>query len=192
MPTRHKVFVSYHHANDQSRKEIFDLRFGNKFGILQRGAVNMGDIEAGLTTETIRQRIRNQYLRDCSVTVVLIGVDTWRRKHVDWEIGATLRHTEYNPRGGLVGIFLPSYESAHSDSFQAWDDGTIEYDPYTIPPRVHDNVQCEFASLHRWSNDPDEVQDWIHAAYNRKSRIVPDNSYPSFVNNKSGTRWYYS
>ncbi len=190
MSTRHKVFVSYHHANDQNYKEIFDLRFGNRFGILQRGAVNMGDIDAGLTTETIRQKIRDEYLRDCSVTVVLIGVDTWRRKHVDWEIGATLRDTKHNPRGGLVGIFLPSYQRDHSDTLKFRKDGTVtSYDPYTVPPRLHDNVQCGFASLHLWSNDPAEVQGWIHDAYNRKSRIEPDNSYPSFANNRSGARW---
>ncbi|MBP8805563.1 MAG: TIR domain-containing protein [Kofleriaceae bacterium] len=191
MSARHKVFVSYHHANDQNYKEIFDHRFGNKFGILQRGAVNMGDIDAGLNTEAIRQKIRDEYLHDCSVTVVLVGVDTWRRKYVDWEIGATLRHTVKNPRGGLVGIFLPSYQQAHRDTLRARKDGAVaSYDQYTIPPRLHDNVGREFASLHLWSNDPEEVQGWIHDAYNRKSRIDPDNSRESFANNRSGTRWY--
>lgn len=190
MSKRHQVFVSFHHANDQNYKQIFDLRFGNKFGILSSGAVDLGDIDPNLATDTIRQKIRDEYIRDCSVTVVLVGTQTWQRKHVDWEIGATLRDTKHNPRGGLLGIFLPSYQEA-SASLRVRRDGSVsQYDAYTIPPRLHDNVACGFATLHCWSNDPDEVQEWVHAAYLRKAQILPDNSYPSFVNNRSGDRWY--
>lgn len=191
MTQRHKVFVSYHHANDQSRKQIFDLRFGNRFGILERGAVDLGDIDPALQTDTIRQKIRDEYLRDCSVTVVLVGVDTWRRKHVDWEIGATLRDTRYNPRGGLLGILLPSYQDRHAGTLRVRRDGVVTaYDPCTIPPRLHDNVECGFATLHPWSEDPDTVQSWIHAAYLRKSAVNPDNSHPSYGRNRTGgTGW---
>lgn len=190
MPPRHKTFVSYHHANDQNYKNIFDLRFGNKFDIVERGSVDLGDIPPGLQTDTIRQKIRDEYLRDCSVTVVLIGTQTWQRKHVDWEIGATLRQTQYNPRGGLLGIYLPTYHQAYPGLVKfGWDGAVQSSDPYTIPPRLHDNVQCEYATLHNWSNDPEEVQEWIHAAYLRKSRLVPDNSYPSFAKNRTGLGW---
>ncbi len=143
MPPRHNVFVSYHHANDQSYKQIFDLRFGNRFGIISRGSVELGEIDPNLQTETIRQKIRDEYLRDCSVTVVLIGTQTWQRKHVDWEIGMTIRHTQHNPRGGLVGIILPSYQRAYPRELRARRDGRVTtYDPGTIPPRLHDNVHC--------------------------------------------------
>ncbi len=36
----------------------------------------MGDIGTNLKTETIRQKIRNKYLADATVTVVLIGSET--------------------------------------------------------------------------------------------------------------------
>lgn len=187
MSQRHKVFVSFHHENDQNHKQIFELRFGNRFGILERGAVDLGDIDPDLQTDTIRRIIRDDYLRDCSVTVVLVGVDTWRRKHVDWEIGATLRDTEYNPRGGLIGILLPSYQRAHVRTLRSTNHGTvIGYERGTIPPRLHDNVRNGYATLHLWSEDPDHVQQWIHEAYLRKDRIVPDNSAPSFARNRTG------
>lgn len=98
MNNRHKVFVSYHHALDESYKNIFELRFSNRFGAIVPGSVKVGDIDPTLPTETIRQKIRDEYLRDTSVTVVLIGAETWQRKHIDWEIGSSIRHTEYNPR----------------------------------------------------------------------------------------------
>lgn len=142
MSQLHKVFVSYHHELDESRKNIFELRFENRFGAIIPGAVRIGDIDPSLPTETIRQKIRDEYLRDTSVTVVLIGALTWQRKHVDWEIASSIRDTIANPRSGLLGIILPSYYDHH---FAGRRD---RYDPHTIPPRLHDNVEAGFATLH--------------------------------------------
>ena len=80
MSNTHKVFVSYHHALDEDYKEFFELSFGNAFGAIFPGSVNDGDIDPDLPTDTIRQKIRDQHLRDTSVTVVLIGAETWQRK----------------------------------------------------------------------------------------------------------------
>jgi hypothetical protein len=179
MSNRHKVFVSYHHALDESYKKLFELRFGNAFGAIVPGSVNDGEIDTTLSTETIRQQIRDKYLRDTSVTVVLIGAQTWQRKHVDWELGSSIRHTEFNPRSGLLGILLPTYPRTD----------TSKYNPKTIPPRLHDNIKCGFASIHNWSEDAATVQGWIHEAYLRKSRVLPDNSRDSFGRNRTGDEW---
>lgn len=179
MSKRHKVFVSYHHEHDENYKKIFELRFGNAFGAIIPGSVRVGDIDPNLSTETIRQKIRDEYLRDTSVTVVLIGAETWQRKHIDWEIGSSIRNTRFNPRSGLLGIVLPAYPRADKS----------KYNPRTIPPRLHDNIACGFASIHNWSEDPAEVQGWIHDAYLRKSRVDPDNSRDAFGRNRSGREW---
>jgi hypothetical protein len=179
MSNRHKVFVSYHHALDESYKKIFELRFGNAFGAIIPGSVNDGDIDTSLQADTIRQKIRDEYLQDTSVTVVLIGVQTWQRRHVDWEIGSSIRDTKNNPRSGLLGILLPAYPRADRS----------KYNPRTIPPRLHDNIACGFASIHNWSEDGATVQDWIHQAYIRKSTMLPDNSRAQFVYNRSGDAW---
>jgi len=179
MSNRHKVFVSYHHALDESYKNIFELRFGNSFEAIVPGSVKVGDIDPNLPTETIRQKIRDEYLRDTSVTVVLIGAQTWQRKHIDWEIGSSIRDTKTNPRSGLLGILLPTYPRADKS----------KYNPRTIPPRLHDNIECGFASIHNWSEDAETVQDWIHQAYLRKSTKQPDNSRASFGKNRSGDAW---
>jgi hypothetical protein len=179
MSNRHKVFVSYHHALDESYKKIFELRFGNVFGAIVPGSVSDGDIDPNLPTETIRQKIRDEYLRDTSVTVVLIGAQTWQRKHIDWEIGSSIRQTKNNPRSGLLGILLPSYPRKDQS----------KYNPHTIPPRLYDNIQCEFAAIYNWSEDANTVQGWIHQAYLRKSRTEPDNSRASFRKNRTGAEW---
>jgi len=183
MSNRHKVFVSYHHALDESYKNIFELRFGNSFEAIVPGSVKVGDIDPNLPTETIRQKIRDEYLRDTSVTVVLIGALTWQRKHVDWEIGSSIRDTKANPRSGLLGILLPTYDKHYGRVDRS------KYNRGTMPPRLYDNIKCGFASIHNWSEDADSVQGWIHEAYLRKSRELPDNSRDSFGRNRTGTEW---
>lgn len=68
-------------------------------------SVEIGDIHPDLPTERIRQIIRNEYLRDSTMTVVLVGAYIWQRKFVDWEIGSSIRKMQNNPRSGLLGIY---------------------------------------------------------------------------------------
>lgn len=177
MSNIHKVFVSYHHANDQCYRDKFEKICSN---VLVSKSVQIDDIKTNLQTETIHQKIRDEYLKDSTVTVVLIGQDTWKRKHVDWEIASSIRDTEYNPRSGLIGILLPSYRSP---------DYVCNYTNSTIPPRLYYNINCNFAKIYSWSDNPNNVQSWIHKAFLRRETI-PDNSYETFVNNRSGDRWY--
>lgn len=70
--------------------------------------VSNGDISDDCSANYIMQQIRENYLSDSTVTIVLIGKETWKRKYVDWEISASIRNTQKNPRSGLIGILLPS------------------------------------------------------------------------------------
>lgn len=178
--TRHKVFVSYHHANDQFYRDQFERIFVNVHSIMVTKSVQIGDIAPYLKTQNVRQIIRDKYLSDSTVTIVLIGRETWKRKHVDWEISSSIRHTLYNSRSGLLGIFLPSYPLA----------GGNKYNPHTIPPRLYKNVENGYAKLYNWSTNPYLVKDWIHDSFKNRFLRNPDNSYPSFVNNRTGAQWY--
>ena len=122
---RHKAFVSFHH-DDQSYKDWFVRTMGDD--IVDK-SVEDGDIDDWLSVDTIRRKIRDDFIADATVTIVLVGRCTWQRKHVDWEIGSSLRDTENNPRCGLLGILLP----AHSDY------GTGTHRPHLVPPRLADN-----------------------------------------------------
>nr|VFK36759.1 MAG: MTH538 TIR-like domain (DUF1863) [Candidatus Kentron sp. SD]VFK40347.1 MAG: MTH538 TIR-like domain (DUF1863) [Candidatus Kentron sp. SD] len=179
MGKRHKVFVSYHHANDQGYRDRFERLFDEHYDIMDSRSVQEGDMDRYLPRETVYRKIRDEHLRDSTVTVVLIGTETWKRKYVDWEIHISVRHTQHNPRSGLLGIFLPN----HPDFMKA------EYNHHTIPPRLYDNVQCQFAELYDWRKNPGVVQSWIHEAFERRNKINPDNSRPLFKNNRSGTEW---
>jgi hypothetical protein len=174
----HKVFVSYHHTNDQGYRDKFETILQNSGSSLIK-SVQMGEIDPNIQTDTIRRKIRDEYLRDSTVTVVLVGAETWKRKHVDWEIGSSIRDTQYNPRSGLLGILLPTYPLFDKNQF----------DPHSIPPRLYFNINNGFAEIRLWTTNSATLQNWIHEAFLRRNTIIPDNSYPSFVNNRSGSGW---
>lgn len=173
----HKIFISFH-SEDIYYKEKFEQLFHVKFGVVISRSVNTGDIPSGLLTDTVRQKIRDEYLRDSSVTIVLIGANTWQRKHVDWEISSSLRDTPYNSRSGLLGILLPTYPGFDEN----------KYNRFTIPPRLSDNLDCGYSKIYRWTENPIILQDWVHQSYLAKSKVIPHNSYPSFVNNRTGCK----
>lgn len=177
MTTRHKVFVSHHHENDQEYRNLFERMFGT---VYVSKSVEIGDIDSNLKTETIRRKVRDEFLRDSTVTIVLIGKDTWRRKHIDWEISSSIRHTQFNPRSGLLGIILPSYPRSDRQS----------YNRYTIPPRLYDNIECDYSEIYNWTDNSNSIKNWIHKAYLNKDKILPDNSRSLFKNNRSDSRWY--
>ena len=181
---RHRVFVSYYHREDQYYWNQFEGLFSDIHDIMISESVEIGDIDPNLNTETIRRKIRDKYLRDSTVTVVLAGARTWQRKFVDWEIGSSIRPTQNNPRSGLLGFLLPTYPRP--------PDNPTHYYIHIIPPRLHDNIQRGFATIHKWSDDPYTVQLWIHNAFQRRrsTEILPDNSRDSFKNNRLVERWY--
>ena len=174
---RHKVFISYHHDEDQECKNRFVKMMGNN--IIDR-SVDVGDIDdSNLPLDEVRRRIRDNFIADATVTVVLIGPCTWKRKHVDWEIGSSLSDTKNNSRCGLLGILLPN----HPDS------GKEEYDPHLIPPRLADNCEGDdpYACLYDWNNQAVDIRQWIHRAFKRRKRTPdPNNKRQQFGDNRKG------
>ncbi|MFC1941176.1 TIR domain-containing protein [Chloroflexota bacterium] len=172
-----KVFISFYHGDDQYKRDIEHL-FSDLYHVFISNSVQEDDIHPNTNTEAIRQRIRDVYLRDSSVTIVLVGNETWKRKHVDWEIASSIRQTNFNPRSGLLGILLPTYRKINN-----------RHNPFTIPPRLHANILCKYAKLYNWSEDPDEVHVWIGKAFERSQRLIPDNSLTAFARNRTGSQW---
>ena len=103
----HKVFISYYHHSDQEYKDAL-VKFSDKHGIFVDRSVDTGAISDDLNDERIREVIRDDYLRDSTVTMVLVGTDTKRRKHVDWEIYSSMYDGAVNKKSGIVVVNLPS------------------------------------------------------------------------------------
>ena len=176
MPQKHKVFISYH-ADDQEWKDQFVQKGKNVF--IDK-SVDTGDIDdTDLKVDTIRQKIRDDFIRDATVTIVLIGPGTWQRKHVDWEIGSSLRQSKYNSRCGVLGILLPD----HPD----YNDSTIR--DCLIPPRLADNRKGDdpYVFIYRWPKYRAEarLREWIQRAFVRRKGKPPTNKRKQFKRNRT-------
>lgn len=171
MTDRHKVFISFH-DDDFHYKERFETMME---GYIVDKSVHDGDIDdQRLVTSEIRRRIRDSFIADATVTVVLVGPCTWRRKHVDWEIGSSLRNTKKNSRCGLLGILLPNHPNYN----------TKKLNQHLVPPRLSDNCsEGGYASMHKWSNSPRLVQKWIDKAFDRRGDCNPNNRRKQFGKN---------
>lgn len=176
LTTRHKVFISFHQRDSQWKEWFIKLM---KDRIIDK-SVDTGDIDDTYKkTDEVRRVIRDEYIRDATVTVVLIGRETWQRKHVDWEIGASLRSTDHNPRTGLVGIILP-YHPNH---------GNERINRNLIPPRLAANCDDDdpFAKIYDWPEPfaPAQIHKAIADAFRRRTGTPPDNNCPPFAENRS-------
>ena len=102
-----KVFISYHHANDQKYKNYLSA-FGVANGCFVDGSVCVGDIDGDdRSSESIRRIIRDEYLQDSEVTILLCGSETKGRKHIDWELKSSMIDGERNACSGVLVVNLP-------------------------------------------------------------------------------------
>src|SRR5260221_229693 len=108
----HKVFISYHNGNDRGYKDSL-IQFNDEHGIFIDASVNTREISDTLTDEEIRTTIRDDYLADSTVTIVLVGTETKNRKFVDWEIYSSMRDGAVNKKSGVVVITLPTISSTY-------------------------------------------------------------------------------
>ena len=161
--TRRKCFISYHHADEVEVQE-FIRTFDHDHDILISkgiGASMRGDIINSDNPEYIMRRVREDYLRDSTVTIVMVGLNTWGRKFVDWEIAASLRNTSSYNRNGLMAITLPSMMGIAGRQ---------------LPSRMADNVSGNNGYARWWKYPTGSAQLAAHidlAYQNRTSRSHP-------------------
>lgn len=150
---RPKVFVSYHHGNDQAYYDEFSKFFHDKYE-----AISDNSLERAIDsddTDYTRWRIRSEYIKGTSVTVVLCGAQTPWRKYVDWEIKGTL-----DMNHGLVGIKLPTAQVAAN--------GNV-----IVPDRLADNYASGYGIWGTWETATVEnLQSWIATARAKSSSLI--------------------
>ena len=196
---KHKVFISYHHANDQAYKSAL-LDLNKRLDIFIDESVDTGDIDPNLSDESIRIKIRDEYLRDSSVTILLVGTETARRKHIDWELYSSMIDGQVNKKSGLVVVQLPSTNPQHFTAALGDDekkrlypevtswcsiDSRSEYEqryPY-LPARIIDQLLSKDAkvSVTQWSrlgNDLENLAFLIDCAYRERENCNYDLSRP--------------
>lgn len=158
---KHKVFISFYHYDDQKYKDYIDLYLSQN--IINK-SVMTGEYNTDNSDEYIKRLIREDKVSDSSVVVVLVGPNTRRRKHVDWEIYAGLR-ASINGSAGLVGIILPEFTAVMGNYYDAMCDA--------MPGRLADNIKSGYASFYSWNYAVNNFDTIIEDAFN--SRILKKN-----------------
>ncbi len=173
MSIRRKCFISYHKA-DTDEVNNFIKTFDDHHDVFIYRAIREMDDNIINSTDHdyIMRRIRELYLSDSTVTIVLIGRCTWSRKYVDWEIASTLRNDAINKRSGLLAITLPSVANERSK---------------TLPSRFNANLNGEngYAKWYKYPTGAVSLANMIEQAFQARtlrSHLV-DNSSQLFTNN---------
>lgn len=158
MATRHRVFISFYHKDDERYRAKFERDFGHLF---IAKSVQDGAIASENSDEYIKRLIREGYLEDASVVIVLVGPKTKCRKHVDWEISAGL-NKKVGGYSGLLGVLLPTFPLTADGKYRGDD----------IPRRLDANVDSGYAKLYTWSSltkDDGRVLSAIQEAFDRRA-----------------------
>jgi len=152
LPKKPRLFASYHHKNDQYWYNRFAGLFGKTYDLFS-------DTSIGRLIESDdpiyqSRKIREDHITGSSITVVLIGAETWKRKHVDWEIFATLEK-----KHALLGIVLPTYVKNLQNQI-------------LVPDRFYDNVTSGFAHWLHWTEQPAAIIAAISATQTRANNTA--------------------
>lgn len=152
---KRKIFVSYHHGNDQAYYDAFSKAFHDTYDVIYDNSMERR-IDSD-NVDYVIQRIRDNFIGGSSCTIVLCGRETPWRKYVDWEIKATL-----DKEHGLIGVNLPSNLVNASNKF-------------TVPDRLHDNIQSGYALWTTWAQLTSSAQNLktsIEAAISKPKNII--------------------
>ncbi|MFJ4328202.1 TIR domain-containing protein [Streptomyces tricolor] len=155
---RHKCFISYHGAN-ATEVLSFVKRYEHIFiprviGVTEDDPrINSDNIDYVMDT------IREKYLSDSTVTILMVGNCTWSRKFIDWEIYSSLRRDRVNRLNGLMGIELPSAVQVSA----------------TLPSRFNDNLpknsgEDGYARYWKYPRTDQALRDCIQDAFDARQK----------------------
>ncbi len=162
--TRHKCFISYHDANRRA-VEAFINRFSDVIIPRTVGVTATDPFVNSTDQDYVKRVIREKYLTDSTVTIVLIGRCTWARRFVDWEIASSLRNDPNNKRSGLLGIKLSS-------------------EAKKMPARLNANISSAnkpgYARVRTYPRSAASLRRWVEDAFDARSTRQGniDNSLP--------------
>ena len=147
---KRKVFISYHHRMDQGQYDSFSRYFSDTLELFHDNSLER--LLDSTDAEYLNRTIREEHIFGTSVTIVLCGAETYKRRWIDWEIHATLYYEH-----GLLGIALPTCT-------RSYDNKCI------VPERLHENIQSGYAVWMQWTQDANILNARIEEAVRRSSQ----------------------
>lgn len=156
--TKPKVFVSYHHRNDQLYADRFGALFHEQYQVITDRSLK-DEIDSN-NAEYVYHRIRDEFIKGTSCTIVLCGQETMNRRYVDWEIKATL-----DKEHGLLAVVLPTCPRNYANT-------------PIVPSRLAENINSGYA---RWIHWTEDVRSMIAAINNARAAAT----YTSLIHNSA-------
>ncbi len=148
---KRQVFISFHHKNEQSVVDDFVNAFSTYYDVFtDRSLDRAADSD---DTEYLNQVCRDA-IEGTSITIVIIGTETGKRKFVDWEIKHTLLK-----KHGLLAIFRPNLEDHLTN----------------LPNRLIDNINSGYSNWYKYPSSPEDLRLMLEKAYNINKALI-DNS----------------
>ena len=160
----HKCFISFKKEDQWYRNKIDDLF--SVSDIINKGLDRVIDSYDG---DYIMKTIRQDYLKDSTVTVFLIGTHSsenegfdymGRRKNyfIERELQASLYNGEGNTRNGILGVVLPEmYDQIYKGTYQCLKCGgthnKVVMNDSTVIREFSKNYYIEPHSGCAWSDD---------------------------------------
>lgn len=195
----HKTFISYHHENEQELKEELTKNFDEEDFI--DASVGDGEIDPDLNEDQIMNIIRDDYLYDSTVTLVLVGWETSQRPYVNSEIQASLRDTSKNKHNGLLAVIRDDlYDYIYSSGVCSCgcrirsrnSDIYLKYVPnlvrknheYPGGNKCHYSDAEVYCSIVKYSTFKSDPEKYINEAFNKRDdssieiKKIPDAGTP--------------
>lgn len=155
IPVKRKIFVSYHHKNDQSYYDLFSKLFHDEYELIHDNSLD-DEIDSE-NHDYIIQAIRENHITGTSCTIILCGNETPWRKYVDWETKSTL-----DKQHGLIGIILPTNIQDSAGK-------------YRVPDRFFENVNSGYAVWDYWNSiatNPSYLSKLIETANVKPKKLI--------------------
>lgn len=191
----HKCFVSYKKEDNYYKKEL--VKLFKEEDIIDKTLDRVIDSQNG---DYIMQVIRDDYLKDSTVTICLIGAHSSENEGYDYlgrpknyfiirELQASLYNGKNNTRNGILGVVTPEmYDSIYKGSYSCsecggnhnWvkmDDDTVirEFSQnYYIEP--HDgcawNEEQRYCVLVKWDDFVKNPEKYVNQAYDKRTASI--------------------
>ena len=168
MTKKQKVFLSYVHTGKLSTvTDKNDAEYKNDFVKMYLNDENI----------TISSFLEDELDVSSTVTIVLIGDDTLVQKYVLDEISFSLDSSRDKTKNGVLGIILPSYTGKLSKGLFPYygqvklENSTYCIDENILPEEMSLEIKNGSIKLYDWSNNPSEVEKWIHEAFEKSLNL---------------------
>ncbi len=191
----HKCFVSFKKEDNSYKDKLVEL-FSSE-DIIDKTLDRVIDSEDG---DYIMQVIRDDYLKDSTVTICLIGQHSSENEGCDWygrhhnyfiirELQASLYNGNKNTRNGVVGVVIPEmYSTVFGNSYQCQVCGKqhnyVNANDSTVVREFSENYYVKphegcgwsederYCILVKWDDFVSDPQKYIDRAFEKRNQPI--------------------